>query len=35
MLGDTGNLAKTYQEKNRLVILHNLTVAITLVISSL
>lgn len=35
VLGDTGNLVKTYQEKNKLVILLSLTVATILVIPSI
>lgn len=35
VLGDTDNLVKTHQEKNRLLILFNLTVATTLVVPSI
>lgn len=35
VLGDTGNLVKPYQEKNRLVILPSLTAATILVIPSI
>lgn len=35
VLGDTDNLVKTHQEKNRLLILFNLTVATTSVVPSI